>query len=519
MTEQKTVASTVYRLTTASVLLLISAAPAHALTTFTAGTPAKASEVNDNFTELSDRIDALEAKHTGETINVDCGADAGALLAAMNNAGNGDTFVITGTCNGPVFADHHALTLQANTPGVDGITAPGDTDAVLSVLARHVTVQGLVLTATVPSSSIGLLVFRNGSATIDNLAASGAEYSVVVARAASARIQNTGDIDVAQAVSGGSLRIEGGNSDFRIGAYRNGTVEIRSSAAGSVFEGIELADGGVLRTRGTSTNITVNGKVALYRSSNAYFEGPLTLNYDDDPQTDDSGLIALENSTLRLRNATINTMTEIAGSSTLRAFSSAFREYGNPGNGGFIYAGLSSVVVLHGGSAGGIELTEKSSAALDGATLSGTNIWGDNFALEIDSSAVSAEGATINDDVYVVSNGVFEMEGSTLNGDLIVFQNSSVSVEEGSAINATRAAGGTCPTAYNEGIQLDMGSMMVVQDAASTLSGYLNIGYEAGFGAWELSSLPNVDAQSCSPDFCVKEQLNSQGLADVNACM
>jgi len=499
---------------TASLLLTLAAAPAHALTTFTAGTPAKASEVNDNFIELSDRIDALEAIHSGETINVDCGSDADALLSAMDDAGAGDTVVITGTCNGPIFADRHALTLQANTPGVDGITAPGDSTAVLSVAARHITVQGLLLTATVPTSSIGLLVFRNGSATIDNLAATGAQYSVVVARAASARMKNTGDIDVVNAVSGGSLRIEGGNSDFSIGAYRNATVEVRPSAAGSVFEGIELADGGVFRSRGSSTNITVNGKVALYRSSNAYFEGPLVLNYDDDPQTEDSGLIALENSTLRLKNATINTMTEIAGSSTLRAFSSAFKEYGNPNNGGFIYAGLSSAVVLHGGSAGGIELTEKSSVALDGTTLSGTNIWGEDMALEIDTGVVNAEGATINDDVYVVSNGVFEMEGSTLNGDLIAYGNATVSVEEGSTINATRATSGNCPSEWNEGIQLSQGSMVTVQDSASSISGYIFIGGLSSFGAWEITNLPNVDA-----DPGTKSQLDSQGHTGINACM
>ena len=240
----------------------------------------------------------------------------------------------------------------------------------------------------------------------------------------------------------------------------------------------------------------------------------MTLNYDDNPETEDSGLIALENSALRLRNATINTMTEIAGSSTLRAFSSAFKEYGVPTNGGFIYVGVSSAAVLHGGSAGGIELTEKSSAVLDGATLSGTNIWGDDFALEIDSSAVTAEGATIGDDVYVISNGVFEMEGSTLNGDLIVYSNGSVSVEEGSAINATRAASGTCPTMYNEGIRLDMGSIMTVQDSMSTISGYLHIGYLSAFGAWELGSLPNVDA-----DNNTKSQLEGQGHTGINVCM
>jgi hypothetical protein len=150
-------------------------------------------------------------------------------------------------------------------------------------------------------------------------------------------------------------------------------------------------------------------------------------------------------------------------------------------------------VALHGGSAGGIELTEKSSVALGGAALSGTNIWGEDFALKIDSGVVKARGATINNDVYVLSNGVFELEGATLNGDLIVYSNGSVSVEEGSAINATRATAGNCPTEYNEGIQLDMGSMMTVQDSASTISGYLRLGFEAGFTAWEIGSLPNVD--------------------------
>jgi hypothetical protein len=483
-----------------AALALLTATHAAALTTFTAGTPAKASEVNDNFAELDGRITALEAQHTGDTVAVDCSGDANALNTALASASGGDTLVITGTCAGPVRVRPSGITLQAATPGVDGISSAGNDDPVLFVMGQRATVDGLLLNATVASGSTGLFVARAASATADNLYVTGATNSAIAGRAGSLQIRNTTNIDSLLAVDGGAVRILSGNGGFMLGAYRNGTIEIHRDAAGSSFATIEAADGGQVRSRDAGTNITVNGQLGVYRTSSMRFQGPVTVNYDPGPG-ENAGVLVLENSSLRLEGATINAYTEVVGASGLRAFSTHFREFGDPGSGAYLYAGLSSALVLHGGSVGAIEVAEKSSAYLQSVTVSGMAYDGGTYALEIDAAYLGTEnGTTIQDNVYVDSNGVLEIEGSTLTGNLNLYQNSSASVEDASTIVATRASGGTCPSNYDDGIRLHLGSMMTVRDAASSITGYLETGRFSAFEAWEHASLPNVDADQSTFD-------------------
>lgn len=72
--------------------------------TFTAGQPALASEVNENFSSLDSRIESLEDRTTDtyQTVAVDCTADAGALAAVIEDARNAPsrvTYEVTGKCN------------------------------------------------------------------------------------------------------------------------------------------------------------------------------------------------------------------------------------------------------------------------------------------------------------------------------------------------------------------------------------------------------------------------------------
>jgi hypothetical protein len=464
---------------------------AQALTTFTAGTPAKAAEVNDNFLELLDRINDLEVVNSGETLNIDCSADSTALATAISDALSGTTFIITGTCAGPIFVDRAGLTFRANTAGVDGISATGS-DA-LSIRAHTTQLEDLKITTS--AGYIGVLVFNGGIATIKNLHVTGAEWAVIVARGGAAKISDTTNIDVMNAVSGGSLRIEGGNGGFKIGAFRNGTIEIRDTAAGSTFTGIQAADGGVVRARGIGTNITVDGKVDVYRTSSAYFEGPLTVNYGGS----DEGLVALENSSVRLRGGTVNALTLAAGSSVIHAYNTAFVDPTDDTKGGYIYVDLASSLVMQAGSTvGAIEADSNSSVVMENATLSGiVSPWdaGFRFALEIGSGAqVEVENSTINDFVNVQAGSVFELEDSTLNGDLQIYQNATVALEN-STVNATGATGGTCPSGWDEGIRINVGGTMNLRDATSSINGYLEVGDVSMLAAWSVSDFGGaVDA-------------------------
>lgn len=492
------------RLVTTTLLLGLSTMPAAALVTFAPGTPAKASEVNANFTELADRLDEVEDWLTGDSVAVDCGTDPSTLATTVAAAGPGDTLTITGTCNGPITVTTPGLTLTAATPGTDGIRSAGDDTAVLMIQARHVSVAGLRIEATVPTDSHGILAIRNGSATINGVVVTGAENSVSAGRTASLKLQNTIDVDKVAAFDGGVVRLESfpsfdaGDDGFLLGASRNGAVDIRPGVS-ALFSGIRVADGGHVKGR-SGANVTVRGRVGLYRSASAFFEGPVTIDYADDPENDDPGVSVIENATLRFTSpATIvNTSVEVAGSSTLRVDGADFNLSSNPASGGLIYVGLSSALVLEGSSVGGIEIDEKSSAYLNGVTVSGLDLWGDSFALEIDASYVGLEeGTVVSDKVFVEGNGVLEMEGSTINGDLLVRGNSTVSVEDGSAINATPASGNplTCPTGWDEGIRISLGSSVALEDIASSISGFFSIDKWSAFSPGPVTSLPNLTFQ------------------------
>ncbi len=501
---------------------LLSAGSAQALTTFTAGTAAKAAEVNDNFTELAGRISGLEDKHTAMTVNVDCATDPTALQTALSTQSSGNTYTITGTCTGPITADRHNLTLKAATAGVDGISAPGVGDPVLTVQARHIKVEGLLLNATVADSSTGLMVYRNGSAKVDNLFVTGAQWDFVVGGAGAARVFNTTNIAVLNAVNAGAVRIESGNGGFKLGAYRNGTIEIRPSASGSEFTRINAGDGGQVTVRGNTTAITVNGKVDIWRNSSANFDGPLTLTYHNANDDEDAGLLAIENSSIRLNNGgTINAYTEAAGNSAIRVSGTTFVDP-TPGSNqnGSIYVGVNAAFVMHSNStAGYIEIEESSSAVIEHSTLSGvTPPWDSNRTIALEaqsSSSVTLEDSTISDDVELRSGSTLDLEDSTLNGNLVAMQNANIDVDN-STINATRASGGTCPANWNEGILLDSGSNLTTQGTPS-ISAYIQYGRYSTLSTYNISDWGGtVDMQDWARD----QLANNDGgsITGINIC-
>lgn len=523
------------------VASILATGSAHALVTFTPGSAAKATEVNGNFSELADRIIDLEAAATavaGPEQVVDCAVDSGALQAAIGAATAGTRLLIRGTCSGPITADSHNLSLRAETPGSDGISAPGVSTPVLKLLAPHISVDGLLIHAQTATDSTGLFVGLNGSATLTNLAVTNAQYDVVIGRAGAASIYDTTQVDLINAVDGGAVRIESGNGGFILGAYRNGTAEIRPAASGTTFAQIEAADGGQIRSRGATTAVTVNGKVGFYRTSSGFFEGPLTMTYLNPNNIEDAGVIALENASIRLHGGTINATTEAAGGGVIRAMGTKFVDPRDNTKGGYLYIGASGVVALqNGASAGGVSVEESSSFILEDSTLTGVvSPWdaGQTFALNIESgsSASISTNSTVNDNALLRLNGSLQLSDSTLNGNLSANQGNTIALHnatlngnlvanQGNAIeldnatvNADRANAGTCPASWDQGIRLHVHSSLSTHN--STLFGYLEVGNYSVLAAWDTSNFGGrVDAQQWTLD-----ALSSAGIATngINIC-
>ena len=88
------------------------------LHSFSAGSAAKAQEVNENFAYLETKINALGSDVA--TMDVDCGADNTALSTALANARFAGplTITVTGTCTGPIDVMKDDVTINDAT--IDG---------------------------------------------------------------------------------------------------------------------------------------------------------------------------------------------------------------------------------------------------------------------------------------------------------------------------------------------------------------------------------------------------------------
>lgn len=429
-----------------------------ALTTFKPGAPAKASEVNGNFTELSGRIDALEYKHSGPAISVDCASDADDLINKVATAPAGATLTVSGTCNGPVTIKRDRIKVVAKTAGVDGVASNVEGKAILAVKANLVTIEGLKVVAT-PGSEIaspttesyGIGVFAGGAAKLVNVYVSGATKSILVGRSAAARLIDTTHIDNIFVYEAASGRIEGGSQGFDIYALRNGTVDIIRTKPGAAFKGIHAASGGYVRAY-LSTDLTVNGKITLNDGAVALFKVPVNLNYTP-ASAGDYGLSVFGNSTVEFQagGSTIRTEVSVDGASAMIADGVMFFDPADESLGGKLFVDAGSIVILQNDSmVGPVDLDENSTLILDNGGISGKT--------------------------RVGPGSVLELTAAVLTGDLLAQANANIVLQDASTIAATRATNGACPNPPGlVGIQLKMGSVLVRRDSGSSISGYVEI--------------------------------------------
>jgi hypothetical protein len=217
---------------------------------FTANTPAKASEVNANFTALDnditalgadlegidDNVDAIEARVTNleemgtpsdpyTTVSINCGEDADALKEALDDSRNTTTrttYNVTGACNA-VFIVRNDVKI-VGSDGASILAGTGEDPEALfidnqsSVRLQDITLGGALFARN--SSSV-----RFDNVTLPTAVQEGDEYQTnVTIRTAYLRV-NSGSVN-----------------NLALHLNRNASVDIRSSITGSAAQAIADAN-------------------------------------------------------------------------------------------------------------------------------------------------------------------------------------------------------------------------------------------------------------------------------------
>ncbi|OLQ90820.1 hypothetical protein BIY21_02065 [Vibrio ponticus] len=195
--------------------------------TFTSGTPALASEVNENFTDLDSRLAAIEEVYA--TVDLDCGTDADALVDALDSDRNATvrtTYNVTGNCNGTYITRSDVVIDGDGSATILGnYNEYGESlyiEKQSNVRLRDINLQG---TLTVTSNSTARLEgVTFATPVIESNDDGGVDYLP--------------NLDIRSAY----LRIQSGSLDnVSLHANKNSAVEIRSDVTGNAFQ--VVADG------------------------------------------------------------------------------------------------------------------------------------------------------------------------------------------------------------------------------------------------------------------------------------
>ena len=212
--------------------------------TFTAGDPASAAEVNENFNDLDGRVTSLE-NATLNAVAVDCNADgADALQTAINGAPPAGLIInATGNCNGiDISIDtqsgiaingQNSTTITGNVAGEPGINieASAEISNLVALPGSHNIAIEISGGATVFFSGVTATNTNANSAAVvvvDNSFASFASSTIGSA------VTPTGIIVEANS----TVNLEGGNSvqGSAVAGFRAGAVSVDTNAVFQSFQ-------------------------------------------------------------------------------------------------------------------------------------------------------------------------------------------------------------------------------------------------------------------------------------------
>lgn len=424
-------------------LILASSAYADVPHAFSAGQPASAASVNENFSNLDGRVSALEAVDP-VTVAVDCGADANALKNLTITKDT--TYNISGACNGPIYVEKDNVHLLGTSNTTDSIVlAAGIEDsAVWAGGAYNLQITNLFLDLT--------------ATTTENYTAG------IWARSAFVQVTDS--------------RIEGGGTG--INPFRGAIVRLNGTNSITEFanSGLRASDQSNINTRGpvilssTRTEDQYMKAVAVSRGANIDIRSGITVSV---PTTTDARAIDAESNALVLiRNSgTVSLTGDIRGDS-----------------GG-------NIKIEKGVITGEIKLNRSSSLRLD----NGVAITGDVDTN--DGSNVLMIGGSITGDIEANRLAVFKMNGGSIIGTLRVTRGSSAYLEDVAQTSddnrAIRLGASAIFTSYNSSLGRLQAEKYATFDISSEDGGASSVnGAELNLGA-----IGNINGTEVTGDIAV----------------
>ncbi|MDK9737372.1 hypothetical protein KI655_08670 [Vibrio sp. D404a] len=283
-------------LATAVSSAFTSSAFAEVPNTFTANTPAKASEVNANFTaldqdisslgtevdDLTDEVDSIEARVTSledsgvssdaySTVDINCSDDADSLKDALEDSRNTTTrttYNVTGACNAVFIVRNDVKIVGSDGASILAGATEDEPEAVFidgqsTVRLQDITLGGMLFARN--SSSV-----RFDNVTLPTAVEDGDEYQTnVTIRTAYLRV-NSGSVN-----------------NLALHLNRNASVDIRSSITGTAAQAIADANSSLVVDSGdvSFTNLEAIGSSFVYVSNlvaeNVVVEAGSTLEADE----------------------------------------------------------------------------------------------------------------------------------------------------------------------------------------------------------------------------------------------
>lgn len=279
------------------------------VTTFAAGTPAVAAEVNENIQALISSIDDNAGRITGlevtappsdgvSDIVINCDTDAGALNAAITSASRSIALNISvsGSCAPVLIENRDNVSISGNptaTIGTDG----SNSNPLTIVNAGGIVLNDLILTGGLAESA--MLVGKHSSVTATNIQASGSTNSTVFVNLHSLLLME------------GINSIVAGSNSIALKVESNATVVAESGATTITSSNEVLWMNGNSGMVGKNMTLT-GGEVKLFGASNLLFQGIMTVG-STDVNFSSSFAVVLEQSEI----ATLNTNFGIYGSSLI----------------------------------------------------------------------------------------------------------------------------------------------------------------------------------------------------------
>ena len=319
--------------------------PAAVTETFNTGERLTAAKVGNLVIAVNNndiRISELEGRTGGEEISVDCFTDSAALI--NTNLAPGNTYVLTGMCDGPVRISEPAGTysFRGDATGVkdDGIISPPGQleDYVFSAYGPisanfdNLTISGTNYTSQADTFVTTLYLAGNASASLLNVDVVGGDYGVF---ADGAYISVGGAVNITGfreegliAANGSSIQVddfitvagafnEPGEYSAAMDAFRSGSIVI--SGGGNFTAGTD--DGSNADYERISLSANGNGSIRIRNSSAVTLTGAIEAIRSSEIRIQSGGTIvgaisATDQSHVRIRNVTHSggNITSISGS-------------------------------------------------------------------------------------------------------------------------------------------------------------------------------------------------------------